>query len=195
MRKVFETKNKEEIYKIKKQLSECFFESEIKESSNKFELFVDENIYDEVLLELDIEKIDLKQERQKSNPYRKGTFLYMVEQYFKIKYYKLVLFSLVYSVIPEIILICKLIQRIKDKVINVEICEILILPFILSFLISQIIFISTRYYQFILEVKNIFRIRVNRENNYSKICYKIINFLMGVALHIAFIVFVIITIL
>lgn len=195
MEKVFETENKEEIYKIKKKLSECFFESEIKESSNKYELFVDENIYDEVLVQINIKKKDIKQERKITNSNKKGTFLYIVEQYFQIKYYKVILISLVYSIIPEIILIYKLMKKIKDNGINIEILEILILPFILTFIISQVIFLSTRYYQFILEVKNLFKIRIQRENDYSKINYKIFNFITGVVLHIVFIIFVVISIL
>lgn len=188
MKKVFESKNKEEIYKIKKQLSKKFYESEIKETSKKYELYVDANIYDEVLLQLEFEK---EEKKRKTNNYKKGTFLYIVEQYFQVKYYKLVLLSLVYSIILDTVLFFQFLQTIKNDGINAEIFETLILTFVLDFIISQIIIISTRFYQFMLEIQDLFSIKILGKIDYSKIGYKIIHFFLGIILHIVYMVFII----
>lgn len=195
MKKILENDNLEKIYKAQKKLNDNCFECKIKESSNKYELYVDENIYDDALILLDIEKVDHKRNDKKINPYKKGTFLYIVEQYFLVKYYKLILVSVFYSILPEFFLFYHLFQKIKENGIDVLILESLILTFLLNLIISQIIILSTRYYQFISEVKDVFRIRINGKKDYSKYSYKIVNFIMRILLHLAYMVFIVISFL
>ena len=149
-------------------------------------MYIDENIYDDALILLDIEKVDHKRNDKKINPYKKGTFLYIVEQYFLVKYCKLILVSIFYSILPEFFLFYHLFQKIKENGIDVIILESLILTFLLNLIISQIIILSTRYYQFI---------RINEKKDYSKDSYKIVNFIMGILLHLAYMVFIVISFL
>ena len=112
-----------------------------------------------------------------------------------MKYYKLILVSVFYSILPEFFLFYHLFQKIKENGIDVIILELLILTFLLNLIISQIIILSTRYYQFISEVKDVFRIRINGKKDYSKDSYKIVNFIMGILLHLAYMVFIVISFL
>ena len=50
--KIFETNDKHEINSLKNYLNDQYYESEIKNTSVKYELFVHENIYDDVLVEI-----------------------------------------------------------------------------------------------------------------------------------------------
>ena len=52
MKKIFETNDKHEINSLKNYLNDQYYESEIKNTSVKYELFVHENIYDDVLVEI-----------------------------------------------------------------------------------------------------------------------------------------------
>ena len=52
MKKVFESKYGTEVEALKKHLEDKCFESQIHETFENFELLVDENIYDEVLTEI-----------------------------------------------------------------------------------------------------------------------------------------------
>ena len=52
MKKVFETNDKRESSFLKNHLNDKYYESEIRNASGKYELFVNENIYDEVLIEI-----------------------------------------------------------------------------------------------------------------------------------------------
>ena len=52
MKKIFETNDKHEINSLKNYLNDQYYESEIKNTSAKYELFVHENIYDDVLVEI-----------------------------------------------------------------------------------------------------------------------------------------------
>lgn len=57
MKKIFETNDKRESNFLKNHLNDKYYESEIRNTSGKYELFVNENIYDEVLVEINkIEK-------------------------------------------------------------------------------------------------------------------------------------------
>ena len=103
--------------------------------------------------------------------------------------------SIFYSILPEFFLFYHLFQKIKENGIDVIILESLILTFLLNLIISQIIILSTRYYQFISEVKDVFRIRINEKKDYSKDSYKIVNFIMGILLHLAYMVFIVISFL
>jgi len=50
MKKVFETNDKRASSFLKNHLNDKYYESEIRNASGKYELFVNENIYDEVLI-------------------------------------------------------------------------------------------------------------------------------------------------
>ena len=52
MKKVFETNDKRASSFLKNHLNDKYYESEIRNTSGKYELFVNENIYDEVLIEI-----------------------------------------------------------------------------------------------------------------------------------------------
>lgn len=52
MKKVFETNDKRASSFLKNHLNDKYYESEIRNASGKYELFVNENIYDEVLIEI-----------------------------------------------------------------------------------------------------------------------------------------------
>ena len=57
MKKIFETNDKRESNFLKNHLNDKYYESETRNTSGKYELFVNENIYDEVLVEINkIEK-------------------------------------------------------------------------------------------------------------------------------------------
>ena len=73
MKKVFESKYGTEVEALKKHLEDKCFESQIHETFENFELLVDENIYDEVLTEINGMKTVWKCHcRQKTCPGKKA---------------------------------------------------------------------------------------------------------------------------
>ena len=183
MKKVFETNDKRESSFLKNHLNDKYYESEIRNTSGKYELFVNENIYDEVLVE--INKIGKKlsgdivldkKESLKENKYKKGSFLYFIEKYFQCKYMHLFTFSIIYSLIINRIIV--------EKSFNTEYLVISLLPFCIMIFLSQLILICTRYYQTLKMVNEIFVIRIGKKNDYSSLNYKIINFIIAIIGHI-----------
>lgn len=171
MKKVFETNDKRESSFLKNHLNDKYYESEIRNASGKYELFVNENIYDEVLIE--INKIGKKlsgdivldkKESLKENKYKKGSFLYFVETYFQLKYIHFFTFSIIYSLIINIPFIILSINRIiVEKSFNTEYLVISLLPFCIMIFLSQLILICTRYYQTLKMVNEIFVIRIGKK--------------------------------
>lgn len=192
MKKIFETNDKRESNFLKNHLNDKYYESEIRNTSGKYELFVNENIYDEVLIE--INKIGKKlsgdivldkKESLKENKYKKGSFLYFVEKYFQLKYIHLFTFSIIYSLIINIPFIIVSINRIiVEKSFNTEYLVISLLPFCIMIFLSQLILICTRYYQTLKMVNEIFVIKIGKKNDYSSLNYKIINFIIVIIGHI-----------
>ena len=176
MKKIFETNDKRESNFLKNHLNDKYYESEIRNTSGKYELFVNENIYDEVLIE--INKIGKKlsgdivldkKENLKENKYKKGSFLYFVEKYFQLKYIHFFTFSIIYSLIINIPFIILSINRIiVEKSFNTEYLVISLLPFCIMIFLSQLILICTRYYQTLEMVNEIFVIRIGKKNDYSR---------------------------
>lgn len=199
MKKIFETNDKRESNFLKNHLNDKYYESEIRNASGKYELFVNENIYDEVLIE--INKIGKKlsgdivldkKESLKENKYKKGSFLYFVETYFQLKYIHFFTFSIIYSLIINIPFIILSINRIiVEKSFNTEYLVISLLPFCIMIFLSQLILICTRYYQTLKMVNEIFVIRIGKKNDYSSLNYKIINFIIAVISHIVITGFII----
>ena len=81
MKKIFETNDKHEINSLKNYLNDQYYESEIKNTSVKYELFVHENIYDDVLVEIQQMNKKLsgtivldKNKSISENNYKKGSY-------------------------------------------------------------------------------------------------------------------------
>lgn len=199
MKKIFETNDKRESNFLKNHLNDKYYESEIRNTSGKYELFVNENIYDEVLIE--INKIGKKlsgdivldkKENLKENKYKKGSFLYFIEKYFQLKYMHLFTFSIIYSLIINIPFIILSINRIiVEKSFSTKYLVISLLPFCIMIFLSQLILICTRYYQTLKMVNEIFVIKIGKKNDYSSLNYKIINFIIVIIGHIVIMGFMI----
>ena len=200
MKKIFETNDKHEINSLKNYLNDQYYESEIKNTSVKYELFVHENIYDDVLVEIQQMNKKLsgtivldKNKNISENNYKKGSFVYFVEKYFQLKYIHLCIFSVVYSLAIHVTAIIFLRSGIitTGKNIQLEYLPISMMLFCITIFFSQLVLICTRYYQTLEMLTEIFVIRIGKKNDYSSLHYKIINVIIAVIGHLIMIVFMI----
>ena len=199
MKKVFETKDKVEAECLAEKLEDECLETKLEQNAGKYELYVDENVYDEALLQIENLEYDLPkiiyQNKAKLNKFHdedeKGSFLHAVEKFFQLKYKHLLLISLIFAliyVLPFDLLILSSIKKMDSEYIIIT-----ALMFALTFIISQVILISNRYYQDIKELKSFFSIKLGtwKDPDYSRIGYKIIHFVLAILLHLIYYIFTI----
>ena len=199
MKKVFETKDKVEAECLAGKLEDECLETKLEQNAGKYELYVDENVYDEALLQIENLEYDLpkivSQNKAKLNKFHdedeKGSFLHAVEKFFQLKYKHLLLISLIFAliyVLPFDLLILSSIKKMDSEYIIIT-----ALMFALTFIISQVILISNRYYQDIKELKIFFSIKLGtwKDPDYSRIGYKIIHFVLAILLHLIYYIFTI----
>lgn len=202
MKKVFETKDKVEAECLAEKLEDECLETKLEQNAGKYELYVDENVYDEALLQIENLEYDLpkmvSQNKAKSNKfqdedeYEKSSFLYAVEKFFQLKYKHLLLISVVFAfvfVLPfGLPMVISSIKKMDSD--NIKITALL---FAVAFVISQAILISNRYYQDIKELRNFFSIKLGtwKDPDYSKIGYKIFHFILAILLHLVCYIFTI----
>lgn len=187
MKRVIDTEDIETIYEFQKKLQNNCYDCVIREFANKYELLVDENIFNDVMILLNLKSEKRIEKNRINNTYRKGTFFYIVEEYFQMKYFKLLIVSFVFSLIIGILSILYNFEKIGIGEKREVVFEIFLGVFALSFLFSQIVVHFTRFYRIILEIKSIFKIGLKRK--YENEVFKIINFLLFLIFHIAWICF------
>lgn len=168
MKKVFESKYGTEVEELKKHLEDKCFESQIHETFENFELLVDENIYDEVLTEIKGMKkklsgtavVDKKPVREnKSNQYEKGSFDYLVEEFFRLSFLKLLLISALYSLVVSIgFAIYASCKFGLEKTFRTNALLAYAGVFCLVMVLSLLLLISTRYYRVFSIFRDVFTI-------------------------------------
>lgn len=188
MKKVFETKNEEEIKDLNTYLNDKFYECEIHKTSQAFELFVDENIYDEVLIDIEgmSEKPFLQTEKDKKSKdfqfqHKKGEFLYYVEKYYCSTYLKLLAFSNIFSFVILLLYIFPVPSNLTKN--NTDYLISLVGAFFINLMISQIILIDTRYYKIFKGIRELFTIKIGKKSDFSSF-YEILNFILVFLGHI-----------
>ncbi|MBR6144086.1 MAG: hypothetical protein IKQ23_07370 [Treponema sp.] len=176
MKKVFESKYGTEVEALKKHLEDKCFESQIHETFENFELLVDENIYDEVLTEINGMKKKLSgsviadkkpAQEKKPNQYEKGSFEYHVEEFFRLSFLKLLLISALYSLVVSIgfaiYVICKF---GLEKTFRTNACLAFAVPFCMTMILSLFVLLPARYYRVFSIVDEIFTIcSVNKDSD------------------------------
>ncbi|MBR0476565.1 MAG: hypothetical protein IJJ66_07100 [Treponema sp.] len=176
MKKVFESKYGTEVEELKKHLEDKCFESQIHETFENFELLVDENIYDEVLTEINGMKkklsgtavVDKKPVTEnKSNQYEKGSFEYLVEEFFHLSFLKLLLLSALYSLVVSIgfaiYVICKF---GLEKTFRTNAVLAFAGAFCMTMILSLFVLLPARYYRVFSIVNEVFTIcSVNKDSD------------------------------
>ena len=176
MKKVFESKYGTEVEELKKHLEDKCFESQIHETFENFELLVDENIYDEVLTEIKgIKKklsgtavVDKKPARKnKANQYEKGSFEYLVEEFFHLSFLKLLLLSVIYSFVIGIgFAIYAACKFGVEKTFSAKGLLLFAVPFCMTMILSLFVLLPARYYRVFSIVDEIFTIcSVNKDSD------------------------------
>ena len=187
MKKVFETKDKVEAECLAGKLEDECLETKLEQNAGKYELYVDENVYDEALLQIENLEYDLpkivSQNKAKSNntssEYEKDSFLYAVEKFFQLKFWNVLLISVLFALFCDFVFV---LPRAIFIMKGIEIIVVLVFLFICTFFISLLIMIPTRYYQ-IWRQTTVFSIR--KKKDYSGIEYKEFFFVLATILHIA----------
>lgn len=152
MKKVFETKDKVEAECLAEKLEDECLETKLEQNAGKYELYVDENVYDEALLQIESLEYDLPkiiyQNKAKSNntssEYEKDLFLYAVEKFFQLKFWNVLLISVLFALFCDFVFV---LPRAIFIMKGIEIIVVLVFLFICTFFISLWIMIPTRYYQ------------------------------------------------
>ena len=182
MEVLFSTKDFQEFKEKENILKNSEFEFSTKVNNSKYELSVDKNIYEEAKILLDLSNDNTENSSNPDNENQKKDFLYYVNQFFNIKYCCLVIVSIFLSFIITAIFLIKII-RLKGFAQFIEIPELyqyILLPFLLTFIISQAIFLSTRYYIVLKDFGEIFTLRIGKRINYNSSLFKVINFLLAI---------------
>ena len=197
MKKVYEGKSKNEVDLITKTLTDNFFTFDLKSNADNYELFVDDNIFDDALARIKALKVNLtgktadnssSKDKVELEPQEKS-FMYFVDKYFKLSYTKLLLISFFYSLITNLILFFIRTIFMNENVINKKSLKITGFFFLSTFLISHVILIYTRYYPAINGIKEVFKIRLNDKPDTSGKIIKVVKFLEAVILHLAWFIF------
>ena len=195
MKELFSTNDFLEFKTAKNIMEDSCFEFDIKETNDtngKFKILVDEIVYEDALQELETQtenEDDLSESDSKEN----SKFLCCMNKYFRTKYRYLVLVSLGFSFALTLILgLLTAVQADRatfaEIIKNPDFYTVLGVVFIMSFMISQIIFIRTRFYNKIEGLRSIFTIgKKSGSNNFSKA----FNFIIAILGHLAYTVAVI----
>ncbi|MBO4386465.1 MAG: hypothetical protein J5817_05545 [Treponema sp.] len=203
MKKVFESKYAAEVENLKRHLEDECFESEIHETFENYELLVDENIYDEVLVKLEgmkkklsgnivVEKAASSGKGKKADGYERGTFSYFVEEFFRLNFIKLVLISALYALLVGLgFVVYGIFTFGMEKVIGEKGLLVFVPTFCIAMILSLIILISSRFYRVFSFVREIFSIRLCSDDFYSEEKEKAFAFIKAIFGH-AFILGVII---
>ena len=222
MEVLFSTNDLEEFKKKENILKNSVFDFTTIVNDSKYELLVDENIYEEAGILLNLKNIkpkkslvidDAKNFQDVDDVNQKKGFLYYVNQFYKIKYSRLVIVSLLLSfVLTAVVLLTAVIRSsIETQEISNEISELSIeeselskedlaysieeklepfiaitILFLLSFVISQAIIFSSRYYRQIGKISEVFVIRIGKKPDYDSNYYKVSNFLGAIIGNIAY---------
>ncbi len=192
METIFSTKDFQEFKKKENILKNSEYEFSTKVNNLKYELLVDKNIYEDAKILLKLSNDYTKNSKPTDNENQKKDFLYYVNLFFNIKYYRLVIVSIFLSFIFTVVFLLKIIS-VKGFAQFIEIPELyqyIVFPFILTFIISQAIFLSTRYYSVIKEISDIFTFRIGKKINYNSSTFKVINFLLAIIGNIIYFVIV-----
>lgn len=179
---LFSTKDFKDFKEKETLLKNSEYEFSTKVNNSKYEIFVDKNIYEESKILLKLNNDNTKNEITSNNENQRKDFLYFVNQFFKIKYYRLVIVSLLLSLMITVIFFIKSIKinGFKQFIERPDLYQFLLFPFLLSFIISQVIFLSTRYYSVIKEISEIFTLRIGKRINHESSIFKTINFLLAI---------------
>ena len=195
MKELFSTNDFLEFKTAKNIMEDSCFEFDIKETNDtngKFKILVDEIVYEDALQELE-SQTENEDYLSESDSEENSKFLCCMNRYYRTKYRYLVLVSLVFSF--AVLFIYGLLTAVKtDRAPFAEILknpvfyEVLAAIFLMSFMISQIIFIRTRFYNKIEGLRSIFTIgKKSGSNNFSKA----FNFIIAILGHLAYTVAVI----
>ena len=192
METIFSTKDFQEFREKEDILKDSEYEFSTKVNNSKYEILVDKNIFEEVKILLKLNNDNLKNTTNFNDENQKKDFLYYVNLFFNIKYYRLVIVSIFLSFILTVVFLLKIIS-VKEFAQFIEIPELyqyIVFPFILTFIISQAIFLSTRYYSVIKKISEIFTFRIGKKINYNSSTFKVINFLLAIIGNIIYFVIV-----
>ena len=194
MKKVFESKYGTEVETLKKHFEDKCFESQIRETFENFELLVDENIYDEVLTEIKGMKkklsgtavVDKKPVKEnKSNQYEKGSFDYLVEEFFHLSFPKLLLLSLIYSLVLGIgFAIYSICKFGMEKAISAKGLLLFACPLGVTMILSLFILLPARYYSVFSIVNEVFTICSTKRDDDSEERQKSFVFIKAIIGHI-----------
>ena len=197
MKKVYEGKSKNEVDLITKTLTDNFFTFDLKSNADNYELFVDDNIFDDALARIKSLKVNLtgktadnssSKDKEELEPQEKS-FMYFVDKYFKLSYFKLLLISFFYSLITNLILFFIKTIIMNENVINKKSLKITGFFFFATFITSQVILIYTRYHPAINSIKEAFKIRLNNKPDTSGRIFKVVKFLETAILHLVWFIF------
>ena len=197
MEMLFSTKDFQEFKEKENILKNSEYEFSTKVNNSKYEIFVDKNIYEESRILLKINNSNTKNETTSYNETQRKDFLYFANQFFNIKYFRLVFVSLILSLMITIIFLLKIIKihGFKQLIEIQDLYQFILFPFLLSFIISQVIFLSTRYYHVIKEISEIFTFRIGKRINHNSSIFKIINFLLAIIGNIVYCIIVLLILL
>lgn len=194
MKKVFESKYGTEVEELKKHLEDKCFESQIHETFENFELLVDENIYDEVLTEIKGMKkklsgtavVDKKPARKNNaNQYEKGSFEYLVEEFFHLSFPKLLLLSAIYSLVIGIgFVIYSICKFGVEKTFSAKGLLLFAFPFCMTMILSLFVLLPARYYRVFSIVNEVFTICSTKRDDDSEERQKSFAFIKAIIGHI-----------
>lgn len=191
MEVLFVTEDYQDFQKKEEKFKESEFDFTTRKTDSKFEILVDENVYDDAFKFLGLKK-DKAEKKGKSKVEMESQdkgFMRYVNNYYRTKYSRLIILSLILSFALLVVKIINVVRteglepvKTKDFYLN------LVNIFFISFVISQIIFFATRYYKELKKCKKIFIIRFGdaQDNVYDSDFYKALNFILAIVLTILY---------
>ncbi len=108
METIFSTKDFQEFKKKENILKNSEYEFSTKVNNLKYELLVDKNIYEDAKILLKLSNDYTKNSKPTDNENQKKDFLYYVNLFFNIKYYRLVIVSIFLSFILTVVFLLEL---------------------------------------------------------------------------------------
>ncbi|MBR6216803.1 MAG: hypothetical protein IKQ84_10355 [Spirochaetaceae bacterium] len=197
MKVLFSTNDFLEFQNAKNIMEASCFEFDIRKTNDingKFKILVDEIVYGDALQELE-SQTENEDYLSESDSEENSKILCCMNRYYRTKYRYLVLVSLVFSF--AVLFIYGLLTAVKtDRALFAEILnnpvfyEVLAAIFLMSFMISQLIFIHTRFYYKIKDLLSIFKITIGKKSGFNNFS-KAFNFIIAILGHLAYTVAVI----